>query len=123
MPTGAHPPATPGPRLMSRTLRNPVSFSGRAGRLEWLFWVLGGFGWLDGMTRGMGGSILAIGLTNLVALQAVLHMGVGLGLVPPTGVALPLVSYGRSNLVVTLGALGILMAIARDTDAGCTGRA
>ena len=59
------------------------------------------------------GQLLAIGVTNLVAVQAVLHMGVGLGLVPPTGLTLPLVSYGRSNLVVTLAALGILVSIAR----------
>lgn len=62
------------------------------------------------------GQLLALGVTNLVAIHAVLHMAVGLGLVPTTGLALPLVSYGRSNLVVTLVSLGILMSIARDTD-------
>ncbi len=61
--------------------------------------------------------LLAVGCTNLVALQAVLHMSVGLGIVPTTGLALPLVSYGRSNLMVTLMAIGILMSIARETDA------
>ncbi len=59
------------------------------------------------------GELLAIGVTSLVAIQAVLHMAVGLGLVPATGLALPLVSYGRSNLVVTLVAMGILMSVAR----------
>ena len=43
-------------------------------------------------------------------------MAVGLGLIPTTGLALPLVSYGRSNLLVTLACLGILMAVARETD-------
>jgi cell division protein FtsW len=62
------------------------------------------------------GQLLAIGFTNLIALQALLHMGVGLGMVPPTGLALPLVSYGRSNLMVTLVALGVLIAIARETE-------
>jgi cell division protein FtsW (lipid II flippase) len=33
--------------------------------------------------------------------------------VPATGLALPLVSYGRSNLVVTMAAMGILMSVAR----------
>ncbi len=37
----------------------------------------------------------------------------GLGLVPNTGLALPLISYGRSNLVVTMASIGILMSIAR----------
>jgi len=64
------------------------------------------------------GELLAIGFTNLIALQAVLHMGVGLGIVPATGLALPLVSYGRSNLVVTLAALGILISVARAAPGG-----
>ncbi len=69
------------------------------------------------------GQLLAIGLTNLIALQAVLHMAVGLGIVPPTGLALPLVSYGRSNLVVTLAALGILLSVARSPSGGKGARA
>ena len=64
------------------------------------------------------GQLLAVGLTNLVALQALLHMAVGLGLVPPTGLALPLVSYGRSNLLVTLLALGVLLSITREAEEG-----
>ena len=59
------------------------------------------------------GELLAVGITSLVALQALLHMGVGLGLLPTTGVALPLFSYGRSGLLATLAALGILVAVAR----------
>jgi cell division protein FtsW len=59
------------------------------------------------------GELLAIGLTSMIALHAFLHMGVGLGLVPPTGLSLPLVSYGRSNLLVTLAAVGILISISR----------
>ena len=53
-----------------------------------------------------------------IALQALLHMGVGLGVVPATGLALPLVSYGRSNLLVTLVALGILISVARAAPGG-----
>ena len=59
------------------------------------------------------GELLAVGFTSLIALHAVLHMSVGLGLVPTTGLALPLISYGRSNLLVTLASVGILMAVAR----------
>ncbi|HSM06892.1 MAG TPA: putative peptidoglycan glycosyltransferase FtsW [Longimicrobiales bacterium] len=62
------------------------------------------------------GQLLALGCTNLVALQAFLHVGVGVGLLPTTGLALPLVSWGRSNLVVTLAVIGILMSVARETD-------
>lgn len=61
------------------------------------------------------GRLLAVGLTSLIALHAFLHMGVGLGLVPPTGLSLPLVSYGRSNLLITLVAVGILISVARSS--------
>jgi cell division protein FtsW len=59
------------------------------------------------------GALLAIGLVSIVALNAVLHMAVGLKLLPPTGLSLPLVSYGRSNLLVTLMGIGILLSIGR----------
>jgi cell division protein FtsW len=62
--------------------------------------------------------LLAIGLTSLIAIQALLHMGVGLSLVPNTGLALPLISYGRSNLLVTMASIGILMAVARSQPVG-----
>ena len=60
--------------------------------------------------------LLAVGLIGIVGVQALLHMAVGLGLVPPTGLALPLVSYGRSNQIVTLASVGMLIAVARATD-------
>jgi len=59
------------------------------------------------------GEFLAVGLTSVIALHAILHMGVGLGVVPSTGLPLPLISFGRSNLVVTLAAIGVIMSIAR----------
>lgn len=59
------------------------------------------------------GQLLAVGITSLIALHAVLHIAVGLGVIPATGLPLPLVSYGRSNLLITLVAIGILVSIAR----------
>ena len=67
------------------------------------------------------GRLLAIGLTNLIALHAVLHMSVGLGLIPTTGLALPLISYGRSNLLMILASLGVLMSVARATKGRVSG--
>ena len=61
------------------------------------------------------GRLLAVGIASMIAMQAFLHMSVGLGLVPPTGLPLPLMSYGRSNLLVTMASLGILMSIARSS--------
>jgi cell division protein FtsW len=59
------------------------------------------------------GFLLAIGVTNLIAIQALLHVAVNLAVLPTTGVTLPFVSYGRSSLLVCLAAVGILVNIAR----------
>jgi cell division protein FtsW len=59
------------------------------------------------------GFLLAVGLTNLIALQALLHAAVNLAVLPTTGVTLPFISYGRSSLLVCLAAVGILINIAR----------
>jgi cell division protein FtsW len=67
-------------------------------------------------TSDMFGQLLAVGFASYVALHAVLHMAVGLALVPPTGLPLPLVSYGRSNLLITLVGLGIVLSVARDAE-------
>jgi cell division protein FtsW len=59
------------------------------------------------------GFLLAVGITNLIAVQAMLHIGVNLALIPTTGVTLPFLSYGRSSLLVSLVGVGILINIAR----------
>jgi len=59
------------------------------------------------------GSLMAAGICIWITLEAFINMAVMVGLVPFAGNALPMVSYGGSNLVATLGAIGILMNIAR----------
>lgn len=61
----------------------------------------------------MFGSLLAIGVTNLVVVQALLHMAVNSALIPTTGVTLPFISYGGSSLIVCMAAVGVLMNVAR----------
>jgi len=61
----------------------------------------------------MFGSLLAIGVTNLIVVQALLHMMVNSALIPTTGVTLPFISYGGSSLIVCMAAVGILMNVAR----------
>jgi cell division protein FtsW len=56
---------------------------------------------------------LAVGITGLLVGQAAINMGVVSGLLPTTGVPLPLVSYGGSALVIALFALGILLSVSR----------
>lgn len=55
--------------------------------------------------------LLALGVTFTVVATAYLHIGVAIGLLPTTGLTLPLFSYGRSNLVLTLLMTGILINI------------
>lgn len=55
--------------------------------------------------------LVALGLTFTTVLTAYLHIGVAIGLLPTTGLTLPFVSYGRSNLVITLLMTGILVNI------------
>jgi cell division protein FtsW len=55
--------------------------------------------------------LVAVGLTFTTVLTAYLHIGVVVGLLPTTGLTLPFVSYGRSNLVLTMFLTGVLVNI------------
>lgn len=55
--------------------------------------------------------LVAVGLTFVTVLTAYLHIGVVVGLLPTTGLTLPFVSYGRSNIVLTMVMTGILVNI------------
>ncbi len=55
--------------------------------------------------------LVAVGVTVTMALTAYLHIGVATGLLPTTGLTLPFISYGRSNLVLSLLMTGILVNI------------
>ncbi|ONH62270.1 putative lipid II flippase FtsW [Frankia sp. CcI49] len=57
--------------------------------------------------------LAAAGVTAWLIAQAVVNMGAVVGLLPITGVTLPLVSFGGSALLPTMGALGMLLAFAR----------
>jgi cell division protein FtsW len=58
-------------------------------------------------------SLLAAGMTALLALQAAINMAVVTGLLPTKGLALPFLSYGGSAMVVSLAALGVLLGLGR----------
>ncbi|MBI4408118.1 MAG: putative lipid II flippase FtsW [Gemmatimonadetes bacterium] len=62
------------------------------------------------------GFLLAVGLTNLIVVQALLHMAVNMALLPTTGVTLPFLSYGRSSLLACLASVGVLMSVAHAAD-------
>jgi cell division protein FtsW len=61
------------------------------------------------------GSLLAMGITVTLGLQACINMGVALGMLPTKGLTLPFLSYGGTSLLINMAAVGIMMNIgARD---------
>ena len=58
-------------------------------------------------------TVLAAGLTTLIAVQTVLNLCVVTNLLPSTGIALPFFSYGGTALAVNLGEMGIVLSISR----------
>ncbi|HKG03367.1 MAG TPA: putative lipid II flippase FtsW [Conexibacter sp.] len=62
--------------------------------------------------------LLATGLTSLILCQATLNIFVVLGIAPLTGVPLPFISYGPTNLMVILASVGLLLNVAEGNRAG-----
>lgn len=61
------------------------------------------------------GMLLAIGITSIIAVQAIINIAVVTGSMPVTGVPLPFISYGGTSLVINLIGMGILLNISRQT--------
>ena len=59
-------------------------------------------------------SLLAFGLAFAFATQSLIHAVVCLAVVPPKGIPLPLVSYGKTDLIVSLMAVGLLLNLSRE---------
>lgn len=57
------------------------------------------------------GRLLASGILSMVMFQVFVNVGMNIGLMPVTGIPLPLVSYGGSSLITTLASFGILQSI------------
>lgn len=54
---------------------------------------------------------IAVGIGTWLGLQAFINLGVNMGLLPTKGLTLPLISYGRSSLIITIISIGILLRI------------
>jgi cell division protein FtsW len=65
-------------------------------------------------------SYLAIGFGVWIGVQAIVNIGVNMGVLPTKGLTLPLLSYGRSSLLVTLAWIGVLLRIYHEVK--CTSR-
>lgn len=62
------------------------------------------------------GFYLAVGLTSLLVVQGLVHMGVCLGILPTKGLPLPFVSYGGSSLVASMAAVGMLLNVSQHSN-------
>lgn len=58
-------------------------------------------------------SLLAVGLTAMISLQALVNIAVVIGLAPTKGLPLPFLSYGGTSIIMAMAALGALLALAR----------
>ena len=64
------------------------------------------------LARDLHSKLLAAGVTSLILCQATLNFFAVLGMAPLTGVPLPFLSYGSTNLIVLMGAMGLLLNVA-----------
>ena len=70
--------------------------------------------WVAMHARDRYSSLVATGITTLLALQVFLNVAVVTNLIPCTGVSLPFFSYGGTALLIQMLEIGILLSISRD---------
>jgi len=120
-----------GSAVTGQTLEDPAAYHLPEARGDFIFCILGERFGLPGLavilglfallvwrglaiataTREPFGRLVAVGLVSLVAVQVLINTGMTVGLLPITGLSLPLVSYGGSGLVVQGLLLGLLVNI------------
>ena len=66
--------------------------------------------------KDMFGSLLAVGITGLIGIQAIINIAVVTSSMPVTGISLPFFSYGGTALLITLCSVGILLNISRNSE-------
>jgi rod shape determining protein RodA len=70
------------------------------------------------MSKNFYGALVAGGITAMLMFQVFVNVGMTIGIMPITGIPLPLMSYGGSSVITTLLAIGLLQSIhaqARET--------
>jgi rod shape determining protein RodA len=63
------------------------------------------------MSKDLFGSLVAAGVTAMLMFQVFVNVGMTIGIMPITGVPLPLLSYGGSSVITTMLAMGLLQSI------------
>ncbi len=64
------------------------------------------------LARDLFGRLMCVGIAATLYLQTYINLGMQVGLLPVTGVVLPFVSYGRSNLITVMVAIGLVQSVA-----------
>ena len=64
------------------------------------------------ISRDRFGVLIAVGIATIFLFHVFVNVGMAMGIMPVTGIPLPFISYGRSNLVVSVISLGLLQSIA-----------
>lgn len=67
-------------------------------------------------SRGIFERSLSLGIVSLIALEAIINIGVTAGALPTKGLPLPFISYGGSGLIFHLAAIGLLLNVAKDCE-------
>lgn len=62
------------------------------------------------------GKLLAFGISFIIFIQAMIHIGVASSAIPTTGITMPLFSHGGTSLIVTLVQVGVLLNISKNID-------
>jgi cell division protein FtsW len=60
------------------------------------------------------GALMAAGLAFMIVLQAIINMGVTVGVLPVTGLTLPMISMGGTSILFTCFSLGVILSVSRD---------
>jgi len=87
-------------------------FAGVAATLLLYLGLIGAGLWIAAGTREPYGRLLCVGVVALIGSQVVINVGMTVGLMPITGLTLPLLSYGGSSLLTTCIALGLVVNVA-----------
>jgi rod shape determining protein RodA len=89
-----------------------LGFLGALAMIALLFFLLWRILRIAGRSRDTFGRLLAAGVAGLIFFQAVINVGMNLGLMPVTGIPLPFVSYGGSSFLTLVLGLGLVESVA-----------